>query len=278
MILDLINQNVIFKTPRGESYWLSHDYYDHRIELAELNMRDYTWSYKGVAQRTGGIRVAEFTRDAREMELKIIFNNITVDEIYDLIDDIEYGIANKMPCELWHAAMELYSPRYAMCYVIGASYDKHLSTATWKLLIPDGCWVSESNAWDELGTHPWVTSLNNISPEPAEFLMKIYPERDWTAGCTDWVNPQITIGENTYGFNLTLTAGHHIEVDSREKTALLITDDGSEEPVNIFGMRMLDGYIFEPIAPGRNEISATGDAYGEGDWVSIIAYCKHSIA
>ncbi len=70
------------------------------------------------------------------------------------------------------------------------------------------------------------------------------------------VNPQITIGNNTYLVNIILEEGEYLEIDSRKKTVTKIKNNG--EKVNAYHNRQKGIEFFKKINPGRQEVIGTG--------------------
>lgn len=70
------------------------------------------------------------------------------------------------------------------------------------------------------------------------------------------INPQVSIGENTYLINIILEDGEYVTIDSRSKTVVKVLNNG--EKVNAFHNRKKGSDFFEKIQPGRQYVSWTG--------------------
>lgn len=71
------------------------------------------------------------------------------------------------------------------------------------------------------------------------------------------VNPQITVGDNTYLVNIILEDGEYLEIDSRKKTVIKIKNNG--EKVNAYHNRQKGTEFFKKINPGRQSVVGTGE-------------------
>ena len=70
------------------------------------------------------------------------------------------------------------------------------------------------------------------------------------------VNPQITVGVNTYLVNIVLEEGEYLEIDSAAGTVVKVKVSG--ERVNAFHNRSFENSVFEPIHPGGQDIGWSG--------------------
>lgn len=67
------------------------------------------------------------------------------------------------------------------------------------------------------------------------------------------VNPSITINNNVYNVNVTLSNNELLTIDSFNKEVYLTTSNGKN--TNCFSERNINSNIFEPISPGTNVIT-----------------------
>jgi hypothetical protein len=69
-------------------------------------------------------------------------------------------------------------------------------------------------------------------------------------------NPEIIIGDHKYAINGAVSHGETLLIDSLTKTITLNTTDGRHS--NWFDKRSRDSYIFEPLPPGRHDVTWVG--------------------
>lgn len=94
-----------------------------------------------------------------------------------------------------------------------------------------------------------LTSNYLINPNytPSNFQMIIYGPV---------VNPQVTVGNNTYLVNIVLEEGEYLLIDSRNKTITKFLKNG--EKVNAYHNRKKGKEFFEKIRTGRQMVQWTG--------------------
>lgn len=68
-------------------------------------------------------------------------------------------------------------------------------------------------------------------------------------------NPSIMIGNNEYGANIELQANHTLVIDTKNKTTMVYSEDGTAE--NVFDKRLPD--TFERVERGENEVTWGGN-------------------
>lgn len=71
------------------------------------------------------------------------------------------------------------------------------------------------------------------------------------------INPTITIGGHAYTVNGAVGEGETLTIDSMTKTITLTTANGTK--INYFDKRDRQNYIFQPIQPGQNAVTWSGD-------------------
>lgn len=90
-------------------------------------------------------------------------------------------------------------------------------------------------------------TLDNDAVDSSEFIIHI------DGPCT---NPKIVIGDNEYLINIDVSNGEKLYINSIEKTVTLYDVVGNT--TNAFQYRGTNGYIFERIAAGINDVSWDG--------------------
>jgi hypothetical protein len=71
------------------------------------------------------------------------------------------------------------------------------------------------------------------------------------------INPTVTIGGHAYTVNGAVGEGETLTIDSMTKTITLTTANGTK--INYFDKRDRQNYIFQPIQPGQNAVTWSGD-------------------
>ena len=109
--------------------------------------------------------------------------------------------------------------------------------------------------WDYPYGYPYDYAASHIfrniicdSVGASDFRIVIYGEA---------VNPSIAIGDHVYAINGSVGKGETLLIDSFSRKITLVTAQG--EQINWFDKRARESYIFEPIAPGKNTVSWSGD-------------------
>lgn len=90
--------------------------------------------------------------------------------------------------------------------------------------------------------------LENSNFVPSNFRMIIY------GPC---IEPSVTVNGHVYGIDVELEANEYIQIDSTEKTIVMVQADGTN--VNCFSKRDKDSYIFEKMPVGTSNISSSAD-------------------
>lgn len=103
-------------------------------------------------------------------------------------------------------------------------------------------------------------SLKNEGYAKCDFKMIIYGVAS---------NPIVYISGHAYQVNCEIEENEYLTIDSTTKKIILTKNDGTK--VNCFNLRNRDSYIFEKIAPGKNDVTWEGE-FG----FDIITYFERS--
>lgn len=188
------------------------------------------------------------------------------DEVLDRLNEItDIDIIEQKPGKLW------VGDYYLECYITKLDpkdYDDIFYTvdvdATIEAFTP--YWINKSTHTFHSygitsnyskrypGRYPYryangLTSNYLINPNytPSNFQMIIYGPV---------VNPQVTVGNNTYLVNIVLEEGEYLLIDSRNKTITKFLKNG--EKVNAYHNRQKRKEFFEKIHTGRQMVQWTG--------------------
>jgi hypothetical protein len=235
--------------------------------LTSSDMRDYEWSYD-----TNYDEITNFRKGVVKKKVKIIICAETKEKgiekrnkIFEVFEqDVLSNIFGKFIINDYHFK----------CYFISSKKTRWYLTE--KYIEIDGIFISDSPDWvrektyqftkNETGSYvnghtkkyPYLypyrysnqsvsDSIINTSIVPSDFILRIY-------GST--TNPLIMIGENTYQVNVSLASNERLEINSYDKTILIIKQNGDTE--NVFWSAQKQSYIFEKIQTGTQFISWNG--------------------
>lgn len=259
-------QLVRYVNSKGRSMDLSSDF---TVRIKKKTAGFYNYEYTpDVTRLAMGVRVNRFTKAAAQYEMTIDFSGSREERAENLqafFELADYDVAMNKPGRLY------VGDQYADGFVIKSEverYDDRYRTIGKKctFYLPYPYWIEDRKisykAIDDqegggiefpigfpldLGrTSAGRNTVNNTHYIPTSFLLTFY------GPC---VNPQISIGGNTYRINTTVGIGEYLEIDSINKTVRRKT---SSEYVNEYNNREKSQSIFEPIQPGVNTLVWSG--------------------
>lgn len=231
---------------------------DSTFHYTGATVHDYAHSYA-----TNGRRITRFYDDMREYELDVVMSSGSPGMRDTMTDIFEHDIAAKK-------CGRLYSGDYYIeCYVVASDKsiwwaDGGYMRAKLSVIAEDPRWIREDFQICLEGTvggtgidyeYDWsfdyvsnvmINSVVNDGVAPAPFVMQAYGPMSHPF--------HVRIGDTVYSVDVTPNVGEILRIDSRNKTIVLVSADGSEE--NVFSKRVgvqrkgSGEYIFEDIAPG----------------------------
>lgn len=242
------------------------------LHYLEHELRDWSWSYSVGAAGA----VASFRRrpdKPREVSLPVGIAAATGAEGIALRNRVEAVGEHDV---LTRTAGRLYvGDWYVRCWIVGCSptdywMDDRLAELDLTLLVEDPGWVMEHSLTlvPEEGDGGGSTGFDFPHDYPVEFRRERLSRQVWNGGmepmdflwraygpCED---PWVRVGGDLHGVNVDVPAGSRLEVDSRARTAVLVSADGSVE--GVYGSRVpgAEGsgtYLFERVPLGSSSLS-----------------------
>ena len=215
-----------------------------------------------------GITSLRFAQFDVSVDITSIDSNLWNDSCDTFEADCIAGTPGTMSCDGWSA----------LCYCVAEDVDEvwqdHV-TGRLTFVLVDGFWYREKTKQffkkksEETATYldypfdyefDYLTLSSQTSfvsdslvPKPVRFV--IYGPAD---------NPRITIGANTYQWNVSVPTGSRLISDGTEdrKSIVLVSQDGIVSDMFECGMRGAGlgsgSYCFEPIQPGTSKVSWNG--------------------
>ena len=241
---------------------------ENGVYLNQGDLRDYSWSYDKINSR-----ISRFYQGItnRKIPLMIMCNtDEDAVQIKNHIHDLaESDIVAKLPGKVY--AGEYYTNGYITASKKGDYLtNKRLCKLDLTLTSDDPAWYREQVYYFVPGSDDQMSggsgtdyaydypydyamyfkgrSIASDSVGNSAFRLLIF-------GTVE--NPSVTIGENTYTVNTKVGAGETLLVDSLAKTITLTNASGQK--INCFDKRSRENYIFEPIRPGMNTVSWSGN-------------------
>lgn len=240
--------------------------------LSTTDLFDYKWEYATKGSYLP--RIASFNKKFIERKISIVISAKSKDEYYELVSNLlsilDRDISADQPGKLY------VNNTYLRCYFITSEKpDRYVNTQRSKvdltLLAEDGNWVEEQMInfgaatkqeysedgldYDHDYPFDYANSLVNRTIvnnnyNPTEFVMTIY------GAC---VSPTISIGDNIYKMDTSLTTGEYMVINSQERKIYKVMNNGTQ--VNLFDLRDRGNNIFEKIPEGISNVSWDG-AFG----------------
>lgn len=229
---------------------------------------DSKWVYESKETRTGG-KITSIKKSLEEKSLTLSIINFGRDSYERAIDNLhetfEKDVLNKSPGRLYVGNM------YLECYVLSSEKsewesDAELMDVNLTVVAENPIWVGEDNYTFHSygissdnnkrypGRYPYryangLTSNYIINPHytEANFELIVYGPV---------INPQVTIGTDTYLVNIVLEEGEYLRINSRDRTITKVLRNG--EQVNAYHNRQKGREFFRKIQPGRQMIQWTG--------------------
>lgn len=226
---------------------------------------DYEKTYEKSSKR-----VENFSTLFKERYLTISVMGRNENEYYqnlnELHDVFEQDVANQTPGKLY------FQKFYLSCYVYSSKKtewedsDYMLDNEIW--IVPAyPSWIKETTST----FHSFETSSNNNKRYAGRYAHR------YANGMTNSfivnehfyysdfkllifgpvVNPQVSIGGNTYLVNIILEENERLEIDSRNQTIIKFQANGTQ--INAFHNRQKGKDFFQKIPPGRQNIVWTGE-------------------
>lgn len=229
---------------------------------------DSKWSYESKEIREGG-KITSIKKSLEEKSLTLSIINFGKESYERAVDNLyetfEKDVLNKSPGRLYVGKM------YLECYVVSSEKSEWESNA--ELMDVNLTLVVENPIW--IGENNYTFHSYGISSNDNKRYAGRYPQR-YANGLTSnyivnqhytsanfkliiygpVINPQVTIGTNTYLVNIVLEDGEYLEIDSRSRTIIKVLKNG--EQVNAFHNRQKGREFFCKIQPGRQTIRWTG--------------------
>lgn len=235
--------------------------------LGDTSIFNNEWDV--ITKGINNLKVANFTKNLVESEFSLLIKGKDKKNYYEnvnhLLEVFEEDIYNIKTGRLY------FDDWFLECFVIATSRpEKYLerssSVSTFKIVSETGMWTKEdtflyrrANKVDSTYLdYPYdykydyqnefnKSFINNKSYRPSDFELVIY------GSC---VNPAISINENTYIFNISLSKDEYLIVNSVDKT---IKKYSNGEFFNEFNSRSRDFYVFTPIPTGRADVAWEND-------------------
>lgn len=221
----------------------------------ESQLRDYEWNVESINDKITGFNMS----GVKQKELPITVSG-TPDEINRLFEEFEIDV-------LTDSAGKLYiNDYYLSCYVTASTVSDYTNndrfmTKKLKISYDYGFWCREekklfnhrteiAGGYDypydfnyDYGNSVSVDSLENDGIVPCDFEIVI-------SGVAS--EPQITVGENSYGVNTDVMSGEFLIINSKTRKIRRRLANGTY--VNEFNNRERSSNIFEKIATGVNSV------------------------
>lgn len=244
---------------------------DIRAKIRKAGLRGHSWNPSETKKRMGSI-VDDFTVESKQYKLTIDFfgnaetraENI---EKFNIMTDMD--IQNLTPGRLY------FHDQYIECYITESEYNvidgRQGIRNTAKVFAPYPFWIKEktipfiADADEEqqeksasVKTYPYEYSYEyevdllmrkvfNEHFTDADFELTIYGPA---------ITPTIIIGGHVYQLNCDLQEGEYIKINSDNKTAYKVYEDGIKE--SVYNYRNRSYYIYEPIPSGMQTVSWDG--------------------
>ena len=252
-------EKIIFKNHMGETI----DFGEGGLYLNNNELRSYKWNYSSKNNR-----ISYFSRDVQEKKLPIVVvpdvrdtgNNI-MNRLMELADR---DIIAKLPGRI------IAGDYYLDCYLFASEKSRYdlkdgVFYADLTVVTDKPSWIRETTQvfnnqsggdgfLDYPYDHPYdftspskIRRLENLGFWDSDFKLIIYGE------VTD---PTIFIAGHEYSVSGHVGAREYLEIDSREKTVVLVRNNGDR--VNWFCYRNKESYIFQKMPPGVSTVSWQG--------------------
>ena len=229
--------------------------------LSETSLFDYEWEYA-----TKNNMLKNISKSVKSKDVKIAVSGKTLEEynknsayLYEILD---IDLINKMPGKLY------IGDYYIPCLFYKNTKDTKYANVKQAILsfsiIPDSeNWIRENNVafthvdipdptgkgypygyeYDYTRGKGYVDALDNVNFSSCDFILTI---KGYVR------NPYIKIGSNIYQVYVTVSLGDLLQINTKEKTIVLIKSNGIKE--NVFAKRDRINYIFSSIPTGKNQI------------------------
>ncbi|MBS4873264.1 MAG: hypothetical protein KHZ79_02690 [Atopobium minutum] len=244
---------------------------DEDLHYLQHDLRANSWAYETGVAKT---RISSFKHGLEEKKLPVGIMAKTAKEGIAKSNYIaqigEYDIMAKRPGRLYVGDW------YLPCWIVGVSFSNY--------------WLSDCIAEIELSLvcekcewiHETTTQYAPITMQDSDAILGADFEYDFehdlagsasshtldVPGVFDtqflWrvygpaTNPYIRIGDNTYKINTSVREGQTLEVDTAQKTIVLIDEQGRRTSIlseRARGAKGSGSYIFEPIHPGTQTVT-----------------------
>lgn len=231
----------------------------------------YNDNYDYVEGSKGKRRYSNFSIKNEDIPLKISFVcdseeefDSTLEEVSNVFKyDINKGVMGKLYVNEY----------YRECFIVSRGYSEYedlfyTTDVSYSIISENPYWLKESyfeflingsqeSSSDEelyldfpydfmydFSNKQLSTYVDNDSSMESSFKLIVY------GPCT---NPSLTIGDNTYNINVTLTSGQYLYVDSLNRKMHKVLSNGEKQ--NIFSLRDRTKNIYESIKTGRSDIT-----------------------
>lgn len=240
--------------------------------LSITDLFDYKWDYSVKGSYLP--KIASFSKRFVEKTVPVVISARSKEEYYALISNLlgvlDRDISAVKPGKLY------VNSSYLCCYFVANKKPKRYvntqrTTLDLTLIAEEGQWREEQlinfgaatkqeyseDGLDYNHDYPfdYANSLvnrtivnNNYSP--ADFIMTIY------GAC---VNPLISIGDNIYKMNTSLSTGEYMVINSEERIVYKVMNNGTR--LNLFDLRDRENDIFKKIPDGISTVMWDG-AFG----------------
>lgn len=227
------------------------------------DLRDYTWSYEEISDRIVG-----FKRGIVKKSIPIVILTENEEEAVFLKNRIttlsEKDVCNMEPGKIiingCYMRGYIYESKKTKYY-----YNKRFLQSTLKFVSDEPQWITETTYsffpgggdtkypyldysydydYDYMPDIIHTGYINTDHYAPCKYLLKIYGPA---------IDPAVTIGGLVRQVYTTLEAGQYLLIDGRDKTIKRVLNDGAVLS-EFDNRRRGTKSIFEPIAPGSNEI------------------------
>lgn len=242
------------------------------LHYMEHGLRDWSWSWETGA---AGFVSSFSRRPPKPVEVSLPVGIAARDgaegvELRNLVDSVgEYDVLTRRAGRLYVGDW------YVSCWIVGCAptdywMDDRFAEMRLTLLVESPGWVREhaltlvpeagdagvSDGFDyphdfpvEFRRERVSRQVYNSGLEPMDFLWRAY------GPCED---PWVSVGGDLHGVNVDVPAGSRLEVDSRARTAVLVSADGSVE--GVYGSRVAGAegsgtYLFERVPLGASSLS-----------------------
>ena len=256
-------ENFIFENHLGQRFIGL----ENGVYLNESELRNYTWDYDIINNR-----ISRFYRSVSSRKIPLVICCATADEANRirnrLMDLAEADIDAMVPGKIFIG--EYYTTgfiteskksdfrthgRFCQLELVLTSQDPSWSRETVHVFGSSDSGASASRSgFDFPFDYDYDYSVSTMSRQVvndtvkrSKFKIRIYGE------ATD---PAVMINGHAYKVNGRIQAGENLLIDSLNKTIILTTASGTK--VNWFANRDRHDYIFEPLAPGVNNVIYNG--------------------